>query len=111
MERLAAATIPAPPNGEVMHLEVVEERIFRLLNAPNSLGVGQATVALRPDKSLRFDARFASEHPSIDQQTLVENLLLPGLRVSMEQGAVRLFLEVTPDDADALVAILKVVSG
>lgn len=110
-ERLASASLPAPPAGEVMHIEVLDGRPFRYLKVPNSLGKGQLTVALRPDQSLRIDARFESEHPSIDEQTIVDNLPLPDMRVSMEQGAVRVFLEVTPDDADALVAILKVIGG
>lgn len=111
MERLAAAELPLPPNGEVAHLEVMDARIFKYVDFPNSLGPGSVAVQLQPDLGLRFDGRFESAHPSEDQKALQDRLLLPGLDVRMTQGAVNLFLDVKPDDAAALVAVLRVVGG
>lgn len=111
-ERLAAADLPVPPDGEVAHIEVLEgDRIWKYVGFESTLGAGAISVLLQPDLGLRFDGKFASEHPSIDQKALQDHVLLPGLDVGMEQGAVKLFLDVKPDDADALVAVLKVVGG
>ncbi|MFO0616037.1 MAG: hypothetical protein U0414_25805 [Polyangiaceae bacterium] len=110
-DRLAAADIPSPSSDEAAHFAVLDERIFHYLGFPNSLGAGEMSAIVRPDNSLRIDGRFKSEHPSIDQKTLVEKLPIPGVKVHMQQGEVSLFLEVTPEDADALVAVLKVVGG
>jgi hypothetical protein len=48
---------------------------------------------------------------SQDEKALLDRLLLPGLDVRMTQGAVNLFLDVKPDDAAALVAVLRVIGG
>lgn len=111
-EKLAAADLPLPPNGEVAHIEVLDgQGIFKYVGFDNTLGAGAISVLLQPDLGLRFDGKFASEHPSIDQKAMQDHVLLPGLDVGMEQGAVKVFLDVKPDDADALVAVLKVVGG
>lgn len=99
LDRLAAASLPPPPESEVAHTEVLDSRVVgdTPFGAETSLGPGQVVVDVRPDRALRVHARFTSERAAEDQRRLSKSLaFVRELRVTSSEGEVRLFLLMTP---------------
>lgn len=98
-DRLAASRLPPPPEGEVAHAEVLDERLIR--DAPRvdetSLGPGQVVVDVPPDRTLRLHAVFTSEDPVADHAKLSKALaFIRDLRVMASEREIRFSLAMTP---------------